>query len=330
MTRDYEENSVELKHPMNVRSVYPIIAGALSGLALGIFPALRPVSRPPEITFIPRTSGTLPTESMYQGANRAARESGFRLYWNAPTREDDVDRQIKLMSSALNSGTSGLILVPTNSLALTTIINKFVSHRIPIVFVQTDAPIPIGPYVTSVAPDQAEVSRLAAMRILAAPGAGGEIAILGLDRTVPETLERARNFAKEMSTHPEMKIVVQQRGTSLVPEAEQNAGEVLDRLPHLKAILAVSATATEGAVLAMQKRGISQKVMLVGCDDYLLLRNDLREGRIDSAVVADSNQMGYLAAKALLNSIEHHALSGPQTVSVRLLTRDNADAQNGP
>jgi ribose transport system substrate-binding protein len=310
--------------------MYPIIAGALSGLALGIIPALRPVSRPREITFIPRTSGTLPLESMYQGASRAARESGFRLYWNAPTREDDVDRQLKLMSSALDSGTSGLILVPTNSLALTTIINKFISHRIPIVFVQTDAPIPTGPYVTSVAPDEVEVSRLAAKRILGAAGAGGEIAIVGLNRTVPETLERARNFTEEMRTHPEIKIVVQQRGTSLVPEAEQNAGEVLDRLPHLKAILAVSAMATEGAVLAIQKRGLGKKVMLVGCDDYLALRNDLREGRIDSAVVADSNQMGYLAAKTLLQSIEHHTLSGPQNVSVRLLTRENANAQNEP
>lgn len=329
MASGYDEHSVKLKHPMNLRSVYPIVAGALSGLALGIFPALRPVSRPPEISFIPRTSGTLPTQSIYEGASRAARESGFRLYWNAPTREDDVDRQIKLMSSALDS-TRGLIVVPTNSLALTTIINKFVSHRIPIVFVQTDAPIPIGPYVTSVAPDQAEVSRLAAMRILGALGAGGEIAILGLDRTVSETMERSRDFAQELSTHPEIKIVVQKRGTSLVPEAEQNAGEVLDRFPHLKAILAVSATATEGAVLAIQKRGLGQKVMLVGCDDYLSLMNDLREGRIDSAVVADSDQMGYLAAKVLLNSIEHHALSGPQYVSVRLLTRDNADGQNGP
>lgn len=26
---------------------------------------------------------------MHHGANRAAREAGFRLYWNAPTREDD-------------------------------------------------------------------------------------------------------------------------------------------------------------------------------------------------------------------------------------------------
>lgn len=315
---------------MNLRSAYSVVAGALSGLALGIVPALRSVSRPPEIRFIPRTSGTLATQSIYDGASRAARESGFRLYWNAPTREDDVDRQIKLMSSALDSSTRGLIVVPTNSLALTTIINKFVSHRIPIVFVQTDSPIPIGPYVTSVAPDQAEVSKLAGMRILGTLSAGGEIAILGLDRTVPETMERSKDFAQEMRARPEIKIVVQRRGTSLVPEAEQNAGEVLDRFPHLKAILAVSATATEGAVLAIQKRGLGHKVMLVGCDDYLSLMDDLREGRIDSAVVADSDQMGYLAAKVLLNSIEHHTLSGPQNVSVRLLTRENADAQNRP
>jgi ribose transport system substrate-binding protein len=231
------------------------------------------------------------------------------------------------MSTALDSGTSGLILVPTNSLALTTIINKFVSRRIPIVFAQTDAPIPVGPYVTSVAPDQTEVSRLAATRILSALITGGEIAILGLDRTVPETLQRARSFVKEMSTHPEIRIVALERGTSLVPEAEQNAGEVLDGFPHLKGVFAVSATAAEGAVLAIQKRGLSEKVMLVGCDEYLSLGRDLREGRIDSAVVADSNQMGYLAAKALLDAIEGRVLSQPQKVSVRLFVRDVAVGQ---
>ena len=313
---------------MSSRSLHAIVLGALSGLALAAFPALQPRSRRPEMTFIPRTSGTLPTEAMHRGANRAAREAGFRLYWNAPTREDDVDRQILLISNALHDDTRGLILGPTNGLALTSKINEFVTRRIPVVVVQTDTPIPAGPYITSVAPDQNEVSRLAAERIFGILSAGGEVAIVGLDRTAPETLQRSRNFLTDMSSHTAIKIVAQQRGTSFVPEAEQNAGEVLDRFPHLKALFAVSATATEGAILAIQRRGLGHTVVLVGCDDYLFLLSDLRAGKVDSVVVSDSDQMGYLAAKSLLDAIRGRALPEPRYIGARLLTRDNLDAQD--
>lgn len=311
---------------MSPRSLTAFVLGALSGVALAVLPALKPVSRPPEITFIPRTSGTLPTEAMHRGANLAARDAGFRLYWNAPTREDDVDRQILLMSNALDDDTRGLILGPTNGLALTSTINEFVARRIPVVVVQTDAPIPLGPYITSVTPDQAEVGRLAAERISGILGGGGDVAIVGLDRTAPETLQRARNFGASMSGHLAIRIVVQQPGTSFVPEAEQNAGEVLDRFPRLKALFAVSATATEGAILAIQRRGLGHTVVLVGCDGYLFLRSDIRDGKVDSAVVSDSDQMGFLAAKALLDAIRGRPLPAPQHVAVQLLTRDNVDA----
>jgi len=262
---------------------------------------------------------------MHRGANRAAREAGFRLYWNAPTREDDVDRQIFLMSNALNGDTKGLILGPTNGLALTTKINEFVARRIPIVVVQTETPIPSGPHMSSVAPDQTEMSRLAAERILRVLGTGGEVGIVGVDQTAPETRQRARNFVSYMSRYPAVKVVAQRHGTSLVPEAEQNAGEVLDKFPHVRALFAVSATATEGAILAIQRRHLGQTVVLVGCDDYLYLVSDLRAGKLDSVVISDNDQMGYLAAKSLLDAIHGRALSKPRQIAARLLTRENVD-----
>ncbi len=313
---------------MPSRTFYALVLGALSGFALGALPALHPRLRPPEITFIPRTSGTLPTEAMHRGANRAAREASYRLYWNAPTREDDVDRQIFLMSNALKSDTKGLILGPTNGLALTSKINEFVARRIPVVVVQTDTPISSGRYITSVAPDQNEVSKLAAERILSILDGGGEVAVVGVDRTAPETVQRSRNFIAYMSSHPTIRMVAQHSGTSFLPEAEQDAGEVLDRFPRLKVLFAVSATATEGAKFAIQRRGLGGSVALVGCDNYLVLQTDLREGGVDSAVTSDSDQMGYLAASALLDAIRGRALPPPQRIGAHLLTRDNVDAQS--
>ena len=304
------------------RSLFVLFFGALSGIALGVFPEVAPGSHPLEITFIPRTTGTDLSEGMHRGADQAAREAGFRLYWNAPTREDDVDRQISLMSSALVNNTRGLILGPTNGPALVTTLNEFVARHIPVVVVQIDTPIPAGRYITSITPDQQAVARLAATRILEVLGSGGgQVAILGLDRTAPETLQRSRYFLQYMSSHSEVQMVAQQRGTSLAQEAEQNAGEVLDDFPHLKALFAVSATATAGAIEAIRQRALGHAVTVVGCDDDLFVISNISDGSLDSLVVTDNERVGYLATKVLLDAIGGHDLPQPWHVEPHLVTR---------
>jgi ribose transport system substrate-binding protein len=283
--------------------------------------------RLPEIAFIPRTSGTNFTEAMRRGASRAAGEAGFHLYWNAATREDDVDRQIWLMTRALENGTRGLILGPTNGSALTTTIDKFISRQIPIVVVQTATPIPHNAYITSITPDENEVSKLAADRILNVVGKEAEVAILGVDRAAPETVDRARNFVREMSEHRGIKIVAEHPGTSLLPEAEQNASEVIEMYPRLKAIFGLSATATEGAVLALQRRGLQRAIVLVGCDEDLFLMYELDAGKFDSLVVSDGELMGYLAAKSLIGALSGRPLPAPRSIGARLLVRGNGSTE---
>lgn len=309
----------------SLRSWSAIILGALCGTILGIVPALQPPRRLPEIAFIPRTSGTNFTEAMRRGASRAASEAGFHLYWNAATREDDVDRQISLMARALENGTQGLILGPTNGSALTTTIHRFISRKIPIVVVQTDTPIPHNSFITSITPDQKQISKLAANRILKVVGTEGEVAILGVDHTVPETVERARSFVREMFRHQGITIVAEHPGTSLLPEAEQNADELLTEFPQLKAIFAVSATATEGAVLALQRRGVARSIALVGCDEDLFLAAELGAGKFDSLVGSDGDQMGYLAAKSLIDAIKGRPLPVPQYIKAHLLVGERTD-----
>jgi ABC-type sugar transport system substrate-binding protein len=68
-------------------------------------------------------------------------------------------------------------------------------------------------------------------------------------------------------------------------------------------------------------------VVLVGCDDYLYMRNDLRTGKVDSVVIPDNDQIGYLAATALLDAIHGRPLTEPRHLGVRLLTHDSVELQ---
>lgn len=306
-----------------VRPLCALLSGAVLGCLLTLFPSWRQPASPPVIAFIPRTSGTNLTEDMRRGAQAAARRAGYQIYWNAPTREDDQDRQIELAEAAVHKGAKALILGPSNPWGVTTMIGSLIGRRIPVVVVQTDAPIPTGPYLTSVTPDQAQFGKLAADRIAQLTGGHGQVAMVGLGRGTPETLLRAQSFMRAIAAYPGMEIVDQSPGSVQTPEAEQSTRELVNAFPHLNAIFALTADATQGAMLALEASDAQHSIALVGCDRDLFLAVNLQQGKLDSLVAADGYRIGYLAVEAALGGIQKHSLPAPEHVEAVLLTPKN-------
>jgi ribose transport system substrate-binding protein len=307
-----------------IRTLAVVLAGGVCGCFLCLLPHIRTSSSPPVIAFIPRTTGTNFTEDMHRGAEEAARKAGYQIYWNGPTRADDLDRQILIAESAVHRGAKALILGPTNVWGVTAMLDDFVSRKLPVVIVQTESPVPTGPYLTSVSPDQSQFGRLAADRIAKIMGGPGEVAIVGLNRGTPETLARTQSFTKEIATYPGIEIVTQSSGSTQTLETEQGTREIVKAFPKLKAIFAVSADATQGAMLALQDVDPHHAITLVGCDPYdLFLADNLHEGKLDSLIDTDGYRIGYLAVQAVVAGIEGHPLPPPQHVDAIVLTRQN-------
>src|ERR1700756_5144348 len=93
------------------------------------------------IAVIPGTTATEFWEAAHGGAEAAGRDAGFRIYWNAPTREDDVERQIGLVERAIDSDYAGLVVAPTNYLALVGSVRQALSKHIPTVVIRSSLPI---------------------------------------------------------------------------------------------------------------------------------------------------------------------------------------------
>lgn len=310
------------------RLLRPIMAGVL-GAALGSFavlvPAFRVAPSRPVIAFVARTSGTNFNEDMRRGAEAAAERAGYQIYWNAPTRADDVDRQIRIVDSAVSRGAKALIIAPTNPWGVTTLIDGLTQRKIPVVIVQTDSPVPTGPYVTSVSPDQMEFGRLAADRITAITGGHAQVAIIGLDRGEPETLARAQSLMRAIRTHPGIEVVAQSSGSIQTLEVEQSTREILKSFPDLKVLFAVNADAARAALLVLQDLKPDPKLSLVACDRDWFLSDDLRDGKLDSLASADGYRIGYQAVLAALDGTRGHPLPPPAHVGVALFTRQAAD-----
>jgi ribose transport system substrate-binding protein len=189
--------------------------------------------------------------------------------------------------------------------------------------VQAESPIPTGAYLTSVTPDQSQYGRLAADRVFRLTGGAGEVAIVGLDRAMPETLVRAESFVRAIASYPAIQVVAQSQGSVQTLEADQSAREVIRAYPRLRVIFAVSADATQGAMLALENTNPKPAIALIGCDRDLFLVDGLLHGRIDSLIGADAYQIGYLAVRSALAGVEGHHLPAPQQMPPALLTREN-------
>lgn len=311
-----------------IRWAAATLLGGIFGCTLAYwhFRQLPPSS--PVVAFIPRTTGSNYTEDMRRGAQEVAQKLGYRIYWNAPTREDDLDRQIEIAEAAVRRGAKALILGPTNPGGVTTLINELIARRIPVVVVETEAPVPTGPYLTSVTANQDEFGHLAVKRIEHVIGGAGQVAIVGLDPGAPETLIRARSFMQAVAADPGIEVVAQLPSSVQILEAEQSTREILSSYPRLRAIFAVSAEATQGAMLALHDLDRQQSIALVGCDRDWFLEDDLREGKLDSVVTADPNRIGELAMRAAVEGAEGHPLPFPEKVDAFLLTQDGAEQAN--
>ncbi|HXW57714.1 MAG TPA: substrate-binding domain-containing protein [Candidatus Cybelea sp.] len=303
--------------------------GGCCGCLISLFPILHLPRSAPVIAFVPRTTGTIFTEDMHWGAQAAAQSAGYRIYWNAPTTEDDLDRQIVIAENAVARGAKALILGPSSVWGVTTMVNSLVAQKVPVVFVQTGPAEPTGPYLTAVTPNQSQFGALAAARIGKVTRGTGQVAIVGIDRGTPETLSRAESFIRAISAYPDIKVVAQSPGAVQILEAEQSTRELVSRFRQLRAIFALTADATQGAMVALQEIDALHKITLVGSDRDLFLTDSLRNGKLDSLVSADGYRIGFLAVRAALVRLNGSLIPPPQYVSPELLTPANPAFSNG-
>src|SRR5579884_1067267 len=119
-------------------------------------------SGPPVIAVVPRTTGMSLWEKEHTGAEAAAGAHGMKIYWNAPTREDDVQGQIALVQRIIDKHYDGLILSPDQTLALMTPVRRAVSKGIPTVILGSALPLDPGGKLSYILSDDEEAGRMAA------------------------------------------------------------------------------------------------------------------------------------------------------------------------
>jgi ribose transport system substrate-binding protein len=279
----------------------------------------------PVIAVVPRTAGNTLWEGEHAGAALAAHEKGLRVYYQAPTREDDLSSQLGIIEKALDRECNGIILSPVEALPFRTTIRRAVDSGVPTVIVGTDLGIPAGKKLAYVLNNEGAGGELAARRVARILGGKGTIAIVGISSQLTSTATRARSLETVLAKEfPDIHVTDRRLGLPTVPQEQQVAEELVSKDDHVNAIVALSEASTRGAYYALVEFNRIGEIKLIGFDQDLL--EPVRSGGIDSIILQNTYEMGRRAMGIMDKQLRGE--SPPQQVSLEplLLTRDNIDS----
>jgi ribose transport system substrate-binding protein len=278
----------------------------------------------PTVAVVPRTTALMLWEAEHAGAEASASRNGFRVYWNAPTREDDTEKQIALVERLVSERVQGLVLAPDQPLALMTPVRRALARNIPVVIIGSPLSIPAGGKLLYILNDEQQVGYIAAMRMGKILNGTGTIAVVGINPSVSGMTTRLRSFEENLSKHfPQIQIKEYRSDLFNSAQAQQAVEETLEAHPDLDAVLALSAMSTRGAYFALSKRHDLGKVKLIGCDQELL--PPLRTGEIDSIIIENTYEMGYRAITSIAALRRGEIVTPLVQLSPVLVTQENID-----
>ena len=262
----------------------------------------------------------------HAGATEAARKYKARIYWNGPSGEDDAEQQVAVSERAIQNGNLGLVLSPGSPFALNTVIRRALSHGMPVVIL--GAPISLAPSenLSFVLSDVGREGMLVAQRLKKVLDGRGDIAIVGVDPTSPNSVERTNAIHSSLQQiAPRIRTVDRLARSRSIGQTELAVGNALLAHPRLSAIVALDSTSTFAVVATVRATRSKSRVRIIGCDPGLNSLFLLRHDALDALVLPDMRDMG---AKAVSNIMARRAGKHIQTSTYFqpvLVTRSNID-----
>lgn len=281
----------------------------------------------PLVVVIPETTAQEIWESEHAGVASVIAGSNWRIYWNGPTREDDISRQIALTEQAESRRADGLILAPDHPLALTTTVRRIVARRIPTVIVGTALQMQPERNLGFVLNDDSAAGALAATEVATELHGAGEVALLGVNPDITSSEDRGAAFARTLAeSFPRIHLVAQLPGSFSLGQAEEGAEEILLTHPHLGAMVSIGTTETRAVLIAIHASTSHPTVVLIGFDQDLDLLYALRQGNIQAIIGQNTFAMGSMAMQLIKAARRNESIAVVRRVAPVLITRGTVDS----
>ncbi len=271
------------------------------------------------IGVIPQGRSHMFWQTIHAGANKAGRESGIEILWNAPLTETDYNGQLEIVDSMINRHVDAIALSPIDKKAMVSAVERAVKQGIPVIIFDTGVDTDV--FTARVATDNYGAGQMAAARMNEVLGGKGKVIMVACQPGAASSIAREAGFEDAIKKWPGIEIVDKRFGWSDFAKSLQVAENMLTAHPEANGIFASNETSSVGASQAVKAR--QRKLALVGFDYSPTLLEDLRKGVIDSLVVQNPFEMGYEAVMLAVAKLSGKTPTKLNALPPRLVTRDN-------
>ncbi len=274
------------------------------------------------IAVVPKGQAHIFWQTVHAGAAAAAKDLGVRIEWNGPATEIEYAKQIEIVENFITRRVDGIVLAPTERVALVAVIERARREGIPVTIFDSGANT--ENYISFVATDNFAGGQMAARRLGQLLGGKGKVAVIAVVPGSASTSERERGFQETVQKEfPGIQIAALQYGMSDRARSLAVSEDILTAHPDLQGIFASNESSAVGAAQALKARNLSGKIKLVGFDSSPSLVDDLKAGTIDSLVVQNPYRMGYEAVKTIVDHLQQKRPPKRVDSGATLVTRDN-------
>jgi len=268
-------------------------------------------------------------QSVHAGAAQAADELGIvDIVWKGPLNESDRDGQISLVDDFVTKQINGICLAPLDSQALLKSVRGAKSQGIPTVIFDS-ALADEENIVSYVATDNYRCGAKAAQHLAKLLGGKGKVILLRYTPGSESTEQREQGFLETLTKEfPEIvQLSTNQYSGTSFEDSHTVAQQILLKFgDEADGVFTVCEPNSTGMLRALASREAgAREIKFIAFDPNSRLIQGMRDGIVDGIVLQDPVQMGYLAVKTLVDSLEGNPVEKRVPIAEFIATPENMD-----
>ncbi len=240
-------------------------------------------------------------QTVRAGAEAAGEQFNCEILFNGPQKENDIAEQIDILKNYGTQQVDGVAVAATDKSSLRQPVQDLMAKKIPVVVI--DSAIENDPSHSFIATDNVEAAKLAAKEMGRLLGGNGKVAIVNFKKGSGTADERERGFVEGIKEFPGIQIVATEYTESDTGRAIEVTEAILTAHPDLRGIFASNEPNVTGAGQVLARKGIQDKVLLVGFDPSKANNQLLEKGTVKALIAQDPFKMGFEGVKALASIV---------------------------
>lgn len=290
-------------------------------------PGAEPKQDQLRVAFIVKTLNNPFFVDMQKGAEKAAEELGLELYFTAPEKETDIEKQIQLVENSIIDGFDAIVLSAAGPVELIPSIKKANKANIPVVLVNDTIDFEAleaegGEYITYVGIDQAIAAGHAGKYVAEHFADGAKVAILEGVPGIVAGEQRKQGFLAEISGNSKIEVVASQPANWEREQGFNVMQNLLQSHPEINVVYACNDEMALGAVEAIEQAGLTGKITVLGFDATDDAKEAIKAGKMAGSVAQYPSEMGYQAVIAAFKAIKGEKVEKEILTKTELITAD--------